>query len=298
VKYEIWRNYLTELNKRAIPTYLISAVFRPEQKFFAKGFGWYAAWLRLYKHIYVQDKRSLELLASIGMDRVTVAGDTRFDRVTDIRANNKAIPELERFTGKSLDRHDTNMDRLTIMVGSSWPADEDVYTEWVNRNPGVKVVIAPHEFDDARVDALCSRFKNGAVRFTELRENPAAADKAQVLIMNCFGLLSSAYAYCDIAYVGGGFGAGLHNINEAAVYGVPVIYGPNNHKFIEASEMATLGGGLPINGREGFEMWADKLTHDAEELRRRGNWAGEYIAEKIGATDIIYSSLFQPNSRK
>lgn len=114
----------------------------------------------------------------------------------------------------------------------------------------------------------------------------------QVLIINCFGLLSSAYAYCDIAYVGGAFGSGLHNINEAAVYDVPVIYGPKHEKFIEAKEMATLGGGLPINGREGFERWAGLLAHDREERERRGRWAGEYIREKIGATDKVYAAIF------
>lgn len=287
VKYEIWRNYLQELYRRSVPTYLISAAFRPDQWFFCRGSAWYGLWLKWYTRIFVQDRRSKDLLASIRVDNVDVAGDTRFDRVTDIRNASRRIPELERFA-----RRDASDRPLLMMMGSSWPADEDVYAGWVNRNPQVKVVIAPHEFDGERVEKLCARFDNGAVRYTAMQSDPSLGDGAQVLVMDCFGLLSSAYSYCDIAYVGGGFGAGLHNINEAAVYGVPVIYGPNNHKFIEAAEMSALGGGLAVQGREGFEMWADKLTHDPVELKRRGKWAGEYIAEKIGATDRVYRAIF------
>ena len=287
VKYEIWRNYLHELYHHQIPTYLISAAFRPDQFFFRPGGGWYALWLKWYTHIFVQDTRSRDLLHGIGVNSVTVAGDTRFDRVSTIKATRRDIPELQAFT------HRGDADApLVMMAGSSWPEDEEKYIPWFNAHPDVKLVIAPHEFDPERLEALRSQCANGAVLMSELKADPKAGDGSQVLIMDCFGLLSSSYAYCDIAYVGGAFGAGLHNINEAAVYGVPVIYGPNNRKFIEAQEMKTLGGGIEIESREDFERWADRLSHDRLEREKRGRWAGEYIDEKLGATEKIYADLF------
>lgn len=288
VKYEIWRNYLHELYERNIPTYLISAAFRPDQWFFSRGGAWYGDWLKWYTHIFVQDERSRELLAGIGVRDVSVTGDTRFDRVTDIRRAARKIPELEHFALRN-----TEQPPLLMMMGSSWEADEDIYADWVNENPNLKVVIAPHEFDEERIAKLRRRFRNGTVTMSELRKNPESGRDCQVLLMDCFGLLSSAYAYCDIAYVGGGFGAGLHNINEAAVYGVPVIYGPNNHKFIEARELAACEGGLPVGSSEDFRRAADLLTRNREELQRRGKAAGDYIASKIGATDRVYDAIFK-----
>lgn len=297
VKYEIWRNYLNELNERGIPTYLISAAFRPDQFFFRHPHSWYGEWLKWYTRIFVQDERSRNLLAGLGITNVEVCGDTRFDRVSQIRATRKDIPELEAFTRRSEPQR-----AAVMMAGSSWEADEDVYAEWFNRHPEVRLVIAPHEFDDARLRELRARFSHGAVLLSEVKEKashgislPEAIGDAQVLIIDCFGLLSSAYAYCDVAYVGGAFGAGLHNINEAAVYDVPVIYGPNNSKFIEAREMAECGGGLPISGKADFEEIADRLLGaGSEEGKRRGESAGNYIRSKLGATERIYPYIF-PN---
>lgn len=288
VKYEFWRNYLHALWERQIPVYLISAVFRPDQAFFKKSMAWYALWLKWYTRIFVQDERSKNLLASVGVENVDVFGDTRFDRVRDIRANGRKIPELEIFTDS-----DNAGRKPVMMAGSSWPQDEDVYAEWFNAHPEVKLVIAPHEFDAARLDALKKRFRNGAVLMSEAKENHDLLKGNQVLIIDCFGLLSSAYAYCDVAYVGGGFGAGLHNINEPAVYGVPVIYGPNNAKFIEAKEMAESGGGLPIASKADFEAIADKLlSEDASDRKRKGELAGRYIESKLGATEKIFNKIF------
>lgn len=290
VKYEFWRNYLEQLHRRSIPTYLISATFRPEQHFFRYRHSWYAEWLRWYSHIFLQDERSRQLLAGIGLVNTDVFGDTRFDRVADIRANRTRIPALESFRALA-------PDSPVMMAGSSWPADEDIYAAWFNRNPDTRLVIAPHEFDTKRLGALKARFKNGCLLLSEVTENPEllAAVRPQVLVIDCFGLLSSAYAYCDVAYVGGGFGAGLHNINEAAVYDVPVIYGPNNRKFIEAREMAECGGGIEITSPEEFNAVADRLLgKDADESERaqRGKSAGEYIRSKLGATDKIFKSIF------
>lgn len=287
VKYEFWRNYLAELAKRNIPTYLISAVFRPDQMFFKPYGKWYAKWLKWYRHIFLQDKRSQELLKGIGVTNTSVLGDTRFDRVSDIRATRKEIPLLERFTDHSNPDH-----KPVMMAGSSWPEDEAVYAEWINAHPGVKLVVAPHEFDAKRLDALKRLFTNGAVLMSEAEKSPQLLNDAQVLIIDCFGLLSSAYAYCDVAYVGGAFGAGLHNINEPAVYDVPVIYGPNNAKFIEAREMAESGGGFPIAGKDDFNRIADQLFTDKATRQEKGLNAGNYIRSKTGATQKIFKSLF------
>lgn len=286
VKYEFWRNYLYELTERHIPTYLISAVFRPDQKFFKRSGRWYAAWLKCYTHIFLQDDRSRQLLKGIGINNTDVFGDTRFDRVADIRALRKKIPLLERFSSHSDPKHST-----VIMAGSSWSQDETIYSDWINSHPDIKLVIAPHEFDAKRLEQLKRLFRNGAVLMSEAEKNPSLVDNAQVLIIDSFGLLSSAYAYCDIAYVGGGFGAGLHNINEPAVYDVPVIYGPNNSKFIEASEMAASGGGFPISSKEEFEKIADDLTSSPSALQSAGKKAGDYIRSKTGATPLIFSAL-------
>ena len=291
VKYEIWRNYLHELNKRHIPTYLISAAFRPDQFFFRHPGSWYGQWLKWYTHIFVQDEGSRQLLRGLKIEDVDVCGDTRFDRVSDIRAMQKVIPELEAFVNNTAERKNRVM-----MAGSSWEADEDIYIPWFNEHSDVKLVIAPHEFDSHRLEKLRQRFRNGVVLLSEIKNGKTSTEdvrEAQVLIIDCFGLLSSAYAYCDVAYVGGGFGAGLHNINEAAVYDIPVIYGPNNKKFIEAREMAKCGGGVPIASASDFETAANLLLgEDDKERRLRGDAAGKYIRSKLGATQKIYDFIF------
>lgn len=297
VKYEIWRNYLKELHNRGIPTYLISAVFRPDQIFF-KYPDSCGRWLRWYTHIFVQDERSRDLLSGIGVTSVSVTGDTRFDRVSEIRSTRKEIPELSAFTHKG--EEDAP---VTMMAGSSWEADENIYGDWFDSHPEVKLVIAPHEFNAERLEKLKQRFANGAVLLSEIRNRMEsglslqdAIGETQVLILDCFGLLSSAYAYCDVAYVGGAFGEGLHNINEAAVYDIPVIYGPNNKKFIEAREMKECGGGIEISSREEFHTVADQLLcRDSGERKIRGEAAGAYIRSKLGATDRIFHNIFENN---
>ncbi len=288
VKYEFWRNYLHELWRRQIPTYLISAVFRPDQFFFKKRSAWYGHWLKWYTRIFVQDKRSLELLSKIGVRNVDVTGDTRFDRVTDILNARKVIPELDSFVGR---KGDAGRAPMVMMFGSSWPADEAVYGEWLRGRKEVKAIIAPHEFDASRLETLKALISGEVVLMSELKDNPRAAEGKRVLVMDCFGLLSSAYAYADAAYIGGGFGVSIHNINEAAVYGIPVMFGPENSKFIEAQELKTLGGGIEVVSAESFTRNADRLLYDKAEREKRGRWAGEYIQEKIGSTDKILSKI-------
>lgn len=286
VKYEIWRNYLCELDRRRIPVYLICAAFRPGQMFFKRRSAWYGQWLRWFTKIFVQDETSKRLLEGIGITGVEVCGDTRFDRVAQIAALNRQIPEIEAF-------YSASGRKVRFMAGSSWPADEAVYAAWFNTHPEVTLIIAPHEFDDVRINRLCRLFA-GAVLYSEIKKNPGVLKigAPRVMVLDCFGLLSSAYRYCDVAYVGGGFGSGLHNINEAAVYGVPVMYGPNCHKFIEARRLAECGGGIRVESKEAFEKTASMLM-DSEERAARGKKSAAYINSKLGATARIFKSIFE-----
>lgn len=282
VKYEFWLNCLKELNSRAIPTYLISAPFRSSQFFFKRNGGWYRSWLKYFTHLYVQDSGSSRLLASIGIDNTTVAGDTRFDRVVDILKAGRKLPVLEDFRKEG---------KFIMMAGSSWPEDESVYFEWLHKNRDINAVIAPHEFDSERIAKLKAQFPGELVCWSELHDS-CVPSECRILVMDCFGLLSSAYRYADMVYVGGGFGAGLHNINEAAVYGVPVLFGPNNHKFIEAQEIQTAGGGFEVKSAGEFAHIADLLMSDYDKRQHAGQNAGDYIRSKLGATNLIFNDLF------
>ncbi len=276
VKYEFWGNYLEELARRGIPTYIISAIFRNSQVFFKPWGGMFRKMLRCFDHIYVQDDKSVELLGSIGIDNVTRAGDTRFDRVTDIMRGVVEMPEIEAFTDG----------RLTVIAGSSWQPDEDVYMPWFNRHPEVKLIIAPHEFDDERVSKLITGAENGGVALSKLDGD----NSPQVLVVDCFGKLAAMYRYADVAYVGGGFGVGIHNINEAAVYNLPVIFGPKYDKFKEAVDLVSLGGAFSISSRDEFEKLMDMMleTHERE---KAASIAGDYIRGNLGATDRIFEDL-------
>lgn len=286
VKYEIWRNLLFALHSHKIPTYLISAAFTPRQRFFHTGGKLYSRWLNLFTRIFVQDTRSQKLLESVGINGSIIAGDTRFDRVTDIMRSTRDIPQLDAM------REDNNQPLL--MVGSSWGADEERYFPWLREHQGrVKCVIAPHEFDPRRLEEMKRQLQPLKVLLlSETKENPRTAAGADCLIIDCFGLLSSAYRYADVAYIGGGFGAGIHNINEAAVYGIPVIYGPNNSRFIEARELAAAGGGFPVSDQSEVEKTLDRLTDTDTTLRRQAGRAAEaYIRSNLGATQRILNAL-------
>lgn len=294
IKYEFWGNYLTELHRRGIPTYIISAIFRPGQRFFRNTGGIFRRMLRCFTHLYVQDERSRRLLKLIGVENVTVAGDTRFDRVTDVMRSNVDIPGFPGFGEGS---------RLRFIAGSSWEADEEIYVPWLNSRSDVAFIIAPHEFNETRLEALRNRFNCHVALLSEwIREIKLAnlpdgriPDRLRTvrgIIIDSFGKLSSLYRYADIAYIGGGFGAGIHNLNEAAVYGMPVIFGPNHSKFKEAADLIECGGGFSVAGKEEFNEVAALLCSSPSALAHAGEAAGSYIRRNLGATDLIYSQLF------
>lgn len=289
VKYEFWGNFLSELQRREIPVYLVSAIFRPSQSFFKWWGGAFRSMLKCFTRIFVQDDASLELLNGVGVVDAEVAGDTRFDRVTDILNSTVSMPEIERFASGS--------PGITFIAGSSWAPDEDVYLPWVNANKAVRVVIAPHEFDAHRIEALRRRVEGKCVTLSEIENGADTADDAKCIIVDCFGKLSSIYRYGNMAYIGGGFGAGIHNVNEAAVYGMPVVFGPNHGKFKEARDLIACGGAYAISSAQEFETVADRMLTDPEAREKSARAAGAYIKASIGATDRIWNYLSPVLSR-
>ena len=281
VKYEFWGNYLMELKRRGVPTYIISAIFRPSQRFFHPWGRMFRQMLHCYTHIYVQNEEARRLPSQIGVDNVDVCGDTRFDRVMQVKNEAKEFPILAAMTAHS---------PFTLVMGSSWQPDEDIVIPYFNTHPEMKLVIAPHEFDAIRLKHLLHKIKRPVALYSHT--SAEAAGKLDCIIIDCFGILSSLYRYGSAAYVGGGFGAGIHNINEAAVYGIPVIFGPNFGKFREASDLIAVGGGFSINNAHDFKAVADSLIGDHGRLHAVGAIADNYIKNHVGATDFIYQDLF------
>ena len=282
VKYEFWGNFLEQLKQRNVPTYIISSIFRPNQSFFKPWGGMFRKMLGCFSYLYVQDDESRELLHGIGIDNVTVCGDTRLDRVLQIKAQAKEFPEIAAMTSG---------DKLTLVMGSSWQPDEDIIIPYFNSHPEMKLIIAPHEFDESRLEAMMTRIKRPVARYTKLTQvdDPSQLD---CMIIDCFGILSSLYRYGDVAYVGGGFGSGIHNVPEAAVYGIPVIFGPRHEKFREALELKECGGAFAIDNAQQCNDILDHLLGDNDALKQAGNAASNYITTHTGATDRIYRELF------
>lgn len=283
VKYEFWGNYLRQLSSRGIPTYIISAIFRPGQRFFRPGGAMFRRMLRCFTKLYVQDERSQSLLTGIGINNVAVTGDTRFDRVTDILAGAHEVPVIKRFADNS---------PFTIVVGSSWQPDEQIYIPWLKAHPEVRAIIAPHEFDEHRLRELEHQLGSGTRRLTSIPDQDALDGSERYIIVDCFGLLSSIYRYGSAAYVGGGFGTGIHNINEAAVYGIPVVFGPRHNKFKEATDLIDCGGGFSISEATAAHTLLDRLLTDTDFRTGAGSAAGKYISTHIGATDAIFNDIF------
>lgn len=281
VKYDFWAVMLKELERRGVETYLISAIFRPDQLFFKPWGGLYRRLLHCFTHIYVQDEASLALLKGLGLTMVSVAGDTRFDRVEMIAQQSKLIPELETMKADG---------SLLLIGGSTWWDEHELCWSYAQHNKDVKVVIAPHELNDTLLQTFRQQVPHSAL-LSELRAGQVSASEVRVLLIDCFGLLSSLYRYADVAFVGGGFYSGVHNTLEAAVYGIPVVFGQKYHKFREAGLLIEQGGAYTVAHKEAFYNLLDKLLGNQALRHRAGQAARRLVESHLGATDRILSVL-------
>ncbi len=281
VKYDFWFNFLSELNKRNVPTFIFSTIFRPSQYFFK----WYGLWFRrqlgTFTHFFVQNEESKTLLQSIGFENVTITGDTRFDRVAKIASTAKSDDIVERFiNGKPV-----------VMAGSSWPPDEQILQQFIATTPhDVKLIVAPHEIDESHVSQIKRLFGKMAVCYTEATSETDFSD-VKVLIVNTMGMLSSLYRYSHIAYIGGGFGKGIHNILEAVVYGTPVCFGPNHSKFQEAKDIIALGGGAVVFSANGFSYIVNNWLSDNELWKETSDICRQYTQANIGSAEKIFETV-------
>lgn len=293
IKYEFWSNFLHILKHRNIPTYSVSSIFREDQVFF-KWYGRsYAGVLKCFTRFFVQNEESKRLLEGIGITAVDVVGDTRFDRVLQIKEAAKHLPICEAFrTGvaSSQSADVPHHDFKVFVAGSSWPPDENVFIPFFNEHKDWRLLIAPHVIAEEHLKLILSLIEDKkVVRYTQT--TPEEAAEADVLIIDCFGLLSSMYNYGDVAYIGGGFGVGIHNTLEAAVWNMPVIFGPNNKKFQEAQGLLKSGGGFEINTYEDFSGLMSSLMNDETFLKQAGDKAGTFVAHLAGATDKVLASV-------
>jgi len=286
VKYDFWYNYLFELNVRKIPTYLVSANFRVEQFH-----GFYGKYLRkvlpFFNRIFVQNEPSKKLLVEQNIANVMVSGDLRYDRVSQIVSSLKKIQSVEHFKGGS----------KLLVCGSTWEKDEEIISRIQNPESRIKLIIAPHEINEIHIQSTIQQFNNSAVlRYSGISKEPVstALDKlqhAKVLIIDNIGMLSSLYQYADIAYIGGGFGSGIHNILEAVAFGVPVIFGPNHHKFPEAEEIIEQGGAFSIFNQEDFEKAMRLLLSDEKILKMASMICKNFVQQRRGVVEKILSNL-------
>ena len=284
IKYEFWYNYLHILKHRGVPVYSVSSIFRPEQVFF-KWYGrQYGRVLNCFTHFFVQNEQSKELLSKIGINNATVVGDTRFDRVLQIKEAAKQLPVVEAFVKDA---------PQVFVAGSSWLPDEEIFTKYFNDHKNWKLIIAPHVIGEDHLQQIEKLLEGRkVVRYTAAEQQVGHTDlaDAEVLIINCFGLLSSIYHYGQVAYVGGGFGVGIHNLLEAAVWDVPVFFGPNNQKFQEAQGLKTCGG-VEITNYDDFAAKMDRFSADADYLQAQGAQAGHFVKGQAGATQKVLSAV-------
>ena len=279
IKYEFWHHYIDELHRAGVPVYSVSSIFRNDQIFFRPYGRGYARVLHHFNHFFVQNEASRRLLNSLGVTQVSVTGDTRFDRVIDIRNQAKSLPLAAALTG----------DSRTIVAGSTWPPDEEILIPYFNSHTELKLIIAPHEVNEERLRSIEQRLKRPALRYSQA--TPESSAQADCLIIDGYGLLSSLYRYATLAYVGGGFGVGIHNVPEAAVYGVPVFFGPNNQRFREARDLINEGGSFEVTSADDFQAQADRLLADERALAKSGQAAGDYIRRNSGATEAIFREV-------
>ena len=282
VKYEFWYHYLTELKKRNIPVYLFSAIFRENQLFFKNSpWGkWYRKMLFCFEHFFVQDNQSVSLLGSLGLTNVTKAGDTRFDRVAEIARNEKVIPVIEQFKGTS----------QLVVAGSTWKPDEELLAQYIEAHPETKFIIAPHETRRGNIERLINRLKTPVICYTEVSEETVM--NRQVMIVDTIGILSSIYKYADLAYIGGGFGVGIHNTLEAAIFGMPILFGPNYLKFQEATSMVGLGIAYPVKDFETLETTLNEFLNNDQTRNLISEKCIDFTKQNLGATQVILNKVF------
>ena len=287
IKYEFWNNYLATLKNAGIPVYSVSSIFREGQAFFRSGASRYARVLTNFAHFFVQNEESKNLLSGIGINCVDVVGDTRFDRVLQIKAAAKHLPIVEAFVGQNGSESSC---KKVFVAGSSWQPDEEIFIPFFNEHKDWKLIIAPHVIGEDHLKQIIKLLEGRkVVRYTQATEENVR--EADVLIIDCFGLLSSIYHYGEVSYIGGGFGVGIHNTLEAAVWNIPVIFGPNNKKFREAQGLLQSKGGYEITNASDFAGIMNKFISDEATLAEAGNQAVKYVQSLAGATDKILSKV-------
>ena len=283
VKYEFWFNFLTELKKRKIPTYIFSALFRPSQFFFRPWGKWFRKALKAYTHIFVQNQSSSDILHKFGFENVSISGDTRLDRVAQIARAASQLPKLEMFCAGN----------KVIVAGSTWLEDEELFIGYVNECAHkVKFVVAPHEVNERSLERIASLLKRPYILYSA-NSTPEQLESAEVLIVDGYGYLVSVYRYAQIAYIGGGFTTGIHSILEPAVYGMPVVFGPDYHKFHEAVEMIQLGAAHSISNYDELNILFESYLTDPVRLANESRFASQYVESNRGATEQIVRYFFE-----
>ena len=307
IKYEFWYNYLHILRHREVPVYSVSSIFRPGQIFFRWYGRQYSRVLKCFTWFFVQNEVSRDLLHSIGLDNVTITGDTRFDRVLQIKEQAKVLPVVEAFCQYSIaddpDDDDINtacagsvLPEGVFVAGSSWPPDEDIFIRhFLDRqlfgHGKWKMIIAPHVIDESHLQQIEQKLAGcNVVRYTKATTD-ISIERADVLIIDCFGLLSSIYRYGTVSYVGGGFGVGIHNVLEAAVWGIPVLFGPNNQRFQEAQGLLADGGGFEVTDVASFAQLMERFAQDKDYLAEAGKKAAHYVSDHAGATRKVLDGI-------
>ncbi|RPD97497.1 3-deoxy-D-manno-octulosonic acid transferase [Aureibaculum marinum] len=281
VKYEFWPNLLKALKNKQIKTILVSGIFRENQSFFKKYGKWMRKSLNTFDHFFVQNETSVRLLNTIGFNNITLSGDTRFDRVYEITKQKINLDFAEQFKDN----------KITLVAGSTWPKDETILIDYINNNAKLnqKYIIAPHNINSQNIEKLKDRISKKVVLYSEIENKDLS--QFQVLIIDTVGILTQIYYYGDISYVGGGFGSGIHNILEPATFGIPILIGPNYHKFKEAKDLINLKACISINEKYKLNETLT-LLFDNDELRKnKGNIAKNYIIENIGSTKKIINYI-------
>lgn len=275
IKYEFWYNYISALKGRRL--FQVSLILRQNQYFFSWYGKWFAKQLKNFEHFFVQNQQTATLLNKIGYKNITISGDTRFDRVMTIANNAKSFPDIENFC---------QGDKKIILAGSSWLADEKIIEKAIN-DLDIKLIIAPHVVGENHINEIQQLFPE-AILYSELAENKK---ESNILIINCIGILSNLYQYCDIAYIGGGFGVGIHNTLEAATFGKPICFGTNYHKFQEAIDLINLKAAYSISNQEELKQVLETLLNNEKIYNQSAEASKDYVKTKIGACKKIIEHL-------